>query len=84
MSEHNLPFYVVNAFTSSMFGGNPAAVVPLETALDDDLLLDDEIKPELVGQHDAFVVNGNLLLTLKPQPGQGQFVTESFFVQRFD
>ena len=39
MSEHTLPFYVVNAFTSSMFGGNPAAVVPLETALDDDLLL---------------------------------------------
>ena len=39
MSEHSLPFYVVNAFTSSMFGGNPAAVVPLETALDDDLLL---------------------------------------------
>jgi len=39
MSDHTLPFYVVNAFTSSMFGGNPAAVVPLETALDDDLLL---------------------------------------------
>ena len=39
MSEHSLSFYVVNAFSSSMFGGNPAAVVPLETALDDDLLL---------------------------------------------
>ena len=39
MSEHSLPFYVVNAFTSSVFGGNPAAVVPLEKALDDDLLL---------------------------------------------
>ena len=39
MSERSLPFYVVNAFTSSMFRGNPAAVVPLETALDDDLLL---------------------------------------------
>jgi PhzF family phenazine biosynthesis protein len=39
MSERSLPFFVVNAFTSSMFGGNPAAVVPLETALDDDLLL---------------------------------------------
>lgn len=39
MSERSLPFFVVNAFTSSMFGGNPAAVVPLETALNDDLLL---------------------------------------------
>ena len=39
MSERSLPFFVVNAFTSSTFGGNPAAVVPLETALNDDLLL---------------------------------------------
>jgi PhzF family phenazine biosynthesis protein len=30
-----LPFYQVDAFTSKLFGGNPAAVVPLEKWLDD-------------------------------------------------
>ena len=30
-----LPFYQVDAFTSKIFGGNPAAVIPLETWLDD-------------------------------------------------
>jgi PhzF family phenazine biosynthesis protein len=33
-----LPFYQVDAFTSTPLAGNPAAVVPLETWLDDDLL----------------------------------------------
>jgi PhzF family phenazine biosynthesis protein len=33
-----LPFYQVDAFTSKLFGGNPAAVVPLEKWLDDDTL----------------------------------------------
>lgn len=33
-----LPFYQVDAFTSKMFGGNPAAVVPLEKWLDDETL----------------------------------------------
>lgn len=33
-----LPLYVVNAFTEETFGGNPAAVVPLETWLPDDCL----------------------------------------------
>ena len=33
-----LPFYRVDAFTRRAFGGNPAAVVPLESWLDDSLL----------------------------------------------
>jgi PhzF family phenazine biosynthesis protein len=33
-----LPIYQVDAFTSRIFGGNPAAVIPLEAWLDDDLL----------------------------------------------
>ena len=33
-----LPFYQVDAFTSRLFGGNPAAVVPLEKWLDDKTL----------------------------------------------
>lgn len=34
----NLPFYQVDAFTSKLFGGNPAAVVPLEKWLNDETL----------------------------------------------
>lgn len=33
-----LPFYWIDAFTSQPFGGNPAAVVPLDAWLDDELL----------------------------------------------
>lgn len=33
-----LPIYNVDAFTSKLFGGNPAAVVPLEKWLDDSVL----------------------------------------------
>lgn len=33
-----LPFYQVDAFTSKLFGGNPAAVVPLEKWLDDETM----------------------------------------------
>ena len=33
-----LPIYQVDAFTSKLFGGNPAAVVPLEKWLDDSTL----------------------------------------------
>lgn len=33
-----LPIYQIDAFTSSVFGGNPAAVCPLKYWLDDDLL----------------------------------------------
>ena len=34
----NIPIYQVDAFSNSPFGGNPAAVMPLEAWLDDDLL----------------------------------------------
>ena len=34
----NLPLYWVDAFTDRPFGGNPAAVIPLESWLDDGLL----------------------------------------------
>ncbi len=34
----NLQFYQVDAFTSKLFGGNPAAVVPLEKWLDDETM----------------------------------------------
>ncbi len=34
----NLPIYWIDAFTEKVFGGNPAAVVPLESWLDDALL----------------------------------------------
>jgi PhzF family phenazine biosynthesis protein len=34
----NLPIYWVDAFTDRTFGGNPAAVVPLDSWLDDSLL----------------------------------------------
>jgi PhzF family phenazine biosynthesis protein len=33
-----IPVYIVNAFTEKRFGGNPAAVCPLQEWLDDDLL----------------------------------------------
>jgi PhzF family phenazine biosynthesis protein len=34
-----LPIYQIDAFTTETFGGNPAAVVPLDTWLGDDVLL---------------------------------------------
>ncbi|HEY5080207.1 MAG TPA: PhzF family phenazine biosynthesis protein [Opitutaceae bacterium] len=34
----NLPIYWIDAFTDRMFGGNPAAVLPLDSWLDDTLL----------------------------------------------
>ena len=37
-SPTQLPFYQINAFTGSAFKGNPAAVIPLETWLDDGTL----------------------------------------------
>jgi len=33
-----LPIYQVDAFTNKLFGGNPAAVVPLEKWLDDSVM----------------------------------------------
>ena len=38
MTRAQLPMYVVEAFSSSPFGGNPAAVVPLERWLSDTLM----------------------------------------------
>ena len=34
-----LPLYIVNAFTRTTFGGNPAAVMPLDHWLPDETLL---------------------------------------------
>ena len=34
----SLTIYQVDAFTNKLFGGNPAAVVPLEEWLDDELM----------------------------------------------
>jgi len=34
----DLPLFVVDAFTDRLFGGNPAAICPLEKWLDDDLM----------------------------------------------
>jgi predicted PhzF superfamily epimerase YddE/YHI9 len=34
----NLPIYWIDAFTDRMFGGNPAAVIPLDSWLDDTIL----------------------------------------------
>src|SRR5579872_4533180 len=34
----NLPYFQVDAFTSRVFGGNPAGVCPLESWLDYDLM----------------------------------------------
>ncbi|MEM7699578.1 MAG: PhzF family phenazine biosynthesis protein, partial [Verrucomicrobiota bacterium] len=33
-----LPLYQIDAFTSQLFAGNPAAVVPLESWIDRDLM----------------------------------------------
>src|SRR5262249_52703240 len=37
-ADMKLPLYQVDAFTSRLFGGNPAAVVPLDDWLPDDVL----------------------------------------------
>src|SRR4029453_7207977 len=34
----NYTLYQVDAFTDKLFGGNPAAVIPLESWIDDDLM----------------------------------------------
>ena len=34
----NIPIYQIDAFTNHLFGGNPAAVCPLDHWIDDDLL----------------------------------------------
>jgi PhzF family phenazine biosynthesis protein len=41
------PLYQVDAFTNKLFGGNPAAVVPLDAFLEDDVLLNIAIENNL-------------------------------------
>tara|TARA_B100000902_G_C27265517_1_gene893291 strand:+ start:955 stop:1740 length:786 start_codon:yes stop_codon:yes gene_type:complete len=50
-------FYQVDAFTSSIFGGNPACVVPLEKWLSDTILLS-IAKENAVSETAFFVING--------------------------
>ena len=40
-----IPLYQVDAFTSKIFNGNPAAVCPLEDWIDDDIMqkIDDDV-----------------------------------------
>lgn len=52
-----LPIYQVDAFTSELFGGNPAAVVPLESWLDDETML--AIAAENNLSETAFFVGAN-------------------------
>ena len=51
---HNLPIYQVDAFTTQLFTGNPAAVVPLPEFLDEDLM--QQIGAENNLSETAFVV----------------------------
>jgi PhzF family phenazine biosynthesis protein len=52
-----LNIYQVDAFTSQLFGGNPAAVVPLENWLDDKLMQNIALENNL--SETAFFVNEN-------------------------
>ncbi len=52
-----LKMYQVDAFTSKLFGGNPAAVVPLEDWLDDELMQNIALENNL--SETAFFVNEN-------------------------
>ena len=47
-------YFVVDAFTSRLFAGNPAAVMPLETWLDDETL--QRIAAEMALSETAFLV----------------------------
>lgn len=38
MNQHKIKFFQIDAFTQSTFNGNPAAVCPLDSWLDDDTL----------------------------------------------
>ena len=50
-----LPLYQIDAFTDTVFGGNPACVIPLETWLPDELLL--KITKENAVAETAFFIN---------------------------
>ncbi len=52
-----LPVYVVDAFTSKLFGGNPAAICPLEEWLPDELMQNLAAENNLA--ETAFIVNEN-------------------------
>jgi predicted PhzF superfamily epimerase YddE/YHI9 len=53
----NVPYYQIDAFTNTLFKGNPACVVPLENWLSDDLLL--KIAEENAVAETAFFVKKN-------------------------
>ncbi len=55
-----LPIYQIDAFTSRLFGGNPAAVCPLESWLDDRML-------------QAIAIENNLSETAFLVPGQDEY-----------
>jgi PhzF family phenazine biosynthesis protein len=54
----DLPLYQVDAFTNKTFGGNPAAVVPLDTWLPDDVMQNIAIENNL-SETAFFIPNGN-------------------------
>jgi len=58
-----LDIYQVDAFTSNLFGGNPAAVVPLESWLDDETML--SIAAENNLSETAFFVNSDEVFELR-------------------
>ena len=53
-----LEIYQVDAFTNRLFGGNPAAVVPLENWIDDELMQNLAMENNLA-ETVFFVPNGN-------------------------
>ena len=58
-----LELYQIDAFTSKVFGGNPACVVPLKTWLSDDLLL--KIAKENAVAETAFFIRSNDTIQLR-------------------
>ena len=54
----DIPVYQIDAFTDRLFGGNPAAVCPLDTWLEDELLQSIAAENNL-SETAFFVVNGN-------------------------
>ena len=52
-----LPIYQVDAFTQRVFGGNPAAIIPLDSWLDADLMKAIAVENNL--SETAFIVNTN-------------------------
>jgi PhzF family phenazine biosynthesis protein len=54
----SLPYFVVDAFTSRPFAGNPAAVVPLERWLPDDTMK--QIAAEMALSETAFLCEGRI------------------------